>query len=389
MDFKKLLTIKGHILKEVTKNKTVKAVRANKLAMWTIVIPFVAFTAYTLIIAKPRYVSNSGIVVQNISGGGEFGGVQALLMAGMQGASVGDLMLVKEYMNSPDMLNELDTKFHILDHWNSPWFDVVYKLWYNNYKELSMDYFKGKVKPVFNVESGVLQVSVETFDPKLSKEVLDFVIKKSEDFVNYNNHKGAQEQVKFIEGKLVEVKEKLDDSRAKVIEFQKVRKLFTPEAETNVAGRKILMLEESKVRAEAEFNAKKTFIQETAPQMVTLAETIRFLDKQITDERNKVIGGGKKDINGKALNDYVDEYKMLEGELNLHIEAYKNALITYEKVKIDAARKLKQIIMVASPQVPDYPTYPNKKLEILLAFICLNLIFGLLTLLKNIVKEHK
>ena len=39
----------------------------NKLFLWAVIIPFVLFTVYTLLIAKPRYVSNSSVTVQNIN----------------------------------------------------------------------------------------------------------------------------------------------------------------------------------------------------------------------------------------------------------------------------------------------------------------------------------
>ncbi len=375
------------INKEKAINKTSSnKIGKNKLFMSIFVLPVTVFTAYTFFVAEPRYVSNSSIVIQNISGGADFGGVQALLMAGMQGSSAGDLMIVKEYINSADMLNELNSKYKILDHWASPSMDILYRLNDEKYKELSLDYFKAKVKPLFNIETGTLEISVETYDPYLSKKVMDHIIKKSEDFVNENNHKGAKEQVRFIEEKIVEIKKRLDDSRMKMLSYQKDKNLFTPEAETGQTSRKIMLLEEAKIKSEAEYNAKKSFVQENAPQMIILVETIKYLENQIEEERKKLIGG--KDSK-KSISDYTDEYKLLEGELNLNIEAYRSALITYEKVKIDAARKLKQIVMVSSPQVPDYPKYPNKKMDILLAIIGFGMFFGIVSLLKNIVKEHK
>lgn len=368
--------------KETNKNLIVE----NKLGLTLFVLPVTLFSAYTFFIAEPRYVSNSSIVIQNISGVGEIGGMQALLMAGIQGGGATDLMIVKEYINSSDMLNDLDEKYKILEHWSSPKFDYLYRLNDAKYKELSLDYFKSKIKPLFNPESGTLEISVETYDPYLSKKVMDYVIKRSEDFVNENNHKGSKEQLKFIEEKILEIKKNLDSSRVKMLNYQKDRKLFTPEAETSQASRKIIILEESKIKAEAEYNAKKSFVQENAPQMITLMESIKYLDGKIEEEKKKLIGG--KD-NKKSISDYSDEYKLLEGELNLNIEAYKNALITYEKVKFDASRKLKQIVMVSSPQVPDYPQYPNKKMDILLSILGFGMFFGIISLLKNIVKEHR
>lgn len=359
----------------------------NKLFLWAVIIPFVLFTVYTLLIAKPRYVSNSSVTVQNINGAGELSNMGALLFAGIAGNSQQDVLLIKEYVSSADMLNAVDEKFKILNHWSSPQVDILYRLWFYDKKELALEYFRDKVKPIMNPETGTLQISVETFDPKLSKEVLDFVLKKSEEFVNNNNHRAADEQLSFIDKEIKNIKDKLDVSRQNIIDYQKTSKFFTPQAEIEQASKKIMILEESKIKSEAEYNAKTTFLHENSPKMITLKETIAQLDAQIKNERAKLLGTDGKKSSG--INDHTDKYKLLEAELSLRSEEYKNALITYEKVKIEATRKLKQLILVATPQLPDYPIYPNKKMNILYAFIILLMVYGIVGLLKDIVKEHK
>ncbi len=364
-----------------------KGMLKNKLFLWAVAIPFLLFTFYTLIIAKPRYVSNSSVTVQNINGAGELSNMGALLFAGIAGNSQQDILLIKEYISSADMLNAIDDKFKILNHWNSPQIDILYRLWFYDKKELALEYYRDKVKPILNPETGTLQVSVETFDPKLSKEVLDFILKKSEEFVNNNNHKAADEQLRFIDKEITNIKGKLDIARENLIAYQKTSKFFTPKAEAEQASKKIMILEESKIKSEAEYNAKKTFLHENSPKMITLKETIIQLEAQIKTEKAKMLGVDGKGNSG--INDHTDKYKLLEADLELRSEEYKNALITYEKVKIEATRKLKQLILVATPQLPDYPIYPNKKLNILYAFVILLMVYGIVSLLKDIVKEHK
>ncbi len=364
-----------------------KGMLKNKLFLWAVAIPFLLFTFYTLIIAKPRYVSNSSVTVQNINGAGELSNMGALLFAGIAGNSQQDILLIKEYISSADMLNAIDDKFKILNHWNSPQIDILYRLWFYDKKELALEYYRDKVKPILNPETGTLQVSVETFDPKLSKEVLDFILKKSEEFVNNNNHKAADEQLRFIDKEITNIKGKLDIARENLIAYQKTSKFFTPKAEAEQASKKIMILEESKIKSEAEYNAKKTFLHENSHKMITLKETIIQLEAQIKTEKAKMLGVDGKGNSG--INDHTDKYKLLEADLELRSEEYKNALITYEKVKIEATRKLKQLILVATPQLPDYPIYPNKKLNILYAFVILLMVYGIVSLLKDIVKEHK
>jgi capsular polysaccharide transport system permease protein len=356
----------------------------NELFTFIVLLPFLLFSIYTIFVAKPRYLSDSSIVIQNISSNQEIGGMGALL-ASMQGIGTSDLLLVKEHIASSDMMEEVDKKYHILDHWHNQGIDILYKLWNQDYREKSLNYYRSKVKTMINTETGTLQISVEAFDPQVAKDVLEFILLKSEEFVNKNGHKAANEQLHFLNGKLVDLKNTLDQSRQKLIEYQKAKNFFNPSLEIEQQARKVGFLEESKIRLEAEYNAKKTFLSEDSPQMVTLKETISYMDNQLSSEKKKMIG----DKDAPAINNVTDEYKMIEGELALHMEAYKTALIFNEKVKFEAARKLKQIMIISSPKLPQYAIYPEKILNIFYCFIILTLSYGLINLLKGIVKEHK
>lgn len=354
----------------------------NGLFTYFVLIPFLTFTIYTLLVAKPRYVSHASIVVQNIGSNPEMSGVGALL-AGIQGMPTNDLLLIKEYITSDDMMEIVDNKYNILSHWSNQWPDILYKLWNMEYREKSLSYYQTKVKTMLNTETGTLQVSVEAFDPEIAHNSLKLILEKSEEFVNNNGHKAANEQVRFIEEKLIELRGKLDFSREKMLGYQSTHNFFNPALATEQQARKIASLEETKIKMEAEYNAKKTFMSEEAPQMVTMAETIKNIDKQIQGENAKLIG------RDSSVNEVSDNFKMLEGELALNMEAYKTGLLTYEKIKIEAARKMKQIITVVTPKRPEYAVYPEKVWNIFYAFIILLIGYGLLNLLKGIVKEHK
>jgi len=144
-------------------------------------------------------------------------------------------------------------------------------------------------------------------------------------------------------------------------------------------------MEESKIKTEAELNAKRIFMSESSPQILTLKESLNYINGKIEVEKKKLTGAK----NDTGINTITDEYKMLESDLELKMEAYKTALISYEKIKIDVARKLKQIILINTPKIPQYPVYPERFLNILYALIILLLAYGLLGLLKGIVKEHR
>ncbi|HEG3654152.1 TPA: capsule biosynthesis protein, partial [Campylobacter jejuni] len=52
-------------------------------------------------------------------------------------------------------------------------------------------------------------------------------------------------------------------------------------------------------------------------------------------------------------------------------------------------RKIKQLVIIQSPDIPESAKYPERIYDILTAFIVLSLIFGIVKFIKMIIEEHK
>ncbi len=361
-----------------------KTIKKNYLFFYVVFIPFMIFSVYQNLLAKDRFVSDASIVVQNIGSGEQSLGLSALL-TGVSGNTTNDLLVIKEYIQSSDMMEEVDKKISILNHWNkAP--DLLYKLWTPEYREKALDYYRSKVKAKINTESGSLQIIVETFDAQTSKNMLDMIVKKSEDFVNKNAHLSANEQLNFVKQKIQEDKNYLDQIRKDMLTFKNDQKILTPGMELEQKTKKIIGLEEEKFKIEQDLALKRNYLSEESPQIISLKNLLSQIANKIENEKIKQNNSNKSE---RTLNHIADEYKMIEQELNIRSEAYKGAVISYEKLKIEVSRKLKQVILITQPKVADYPIYPERFLSVFYFLIIQLVIFGILSLLKGIIKEHK
>lgn len=70
-------------------------------------------------------------------------------------------------------------------------------------------------------------------------------------------------------------------------------------------------------------------------------------------------------------------------------EMYANALATLEATRVEAARKLKQVSVLQSASVPEYPIEPNLSYNVAITIILVMLLSIILNLFLAIIRDHK
>ncbi|EDO9167596.1 capsule biosynthesis protein, partial [Campylobacter coli] len=136
---------------------------------------------------------------------------------------------------------------------------------------------------------------------------------------------------------------------------------------------------------EAKLLTMQSYMNDHAPEIVTLKAEITALKKQLVKERSKI----SADNSSQKLNDLAAKFQDLTIEAGFAQSAYEAALKAYESARIEALRKIKQLVIVQTPDVPQSAKYPEKIYNILTAFIVLSLIFGVIKFVKMIIEEHK
>jgi capsular polysaccharide transport system permease protein len=121
-----------------------------------------------------------------------------------------------------------------------------------------------------------------------------------------------------------------------------------------------------------------------SPDIIKLTNEIKVLESQINKEKMQLT-----DVQGKALNKVTADYQALLLKAQFAQEMYANALATLEATRVEAARKLKQVSVLQSASVPEYPIEPNRLYNITVTIILVTLISIILSLFMTIVRDHK
>lgn len=341
---------------------------------------------YYVFIAANRYVSESAVTIKSSSqnSGININGLTSLL-GGSSLSENDDVNYLKTYILSPDMLKILEKTIDIRNIYEKQKLDIFFSLspWANEDKFLA--YYQDRIKITEN--NALLNIQVEGFTPESAQLISKTILKESERFVNELSHKSAREDLAFAESELLKYKEKYQEATNKMIAFQNEFGVLDPTKEAQDRANLLAGIETQIATKEAQLLAMQSYIQDNAPQLVVLKAEIKALKAQLEKEKARIIS--QSNANSQKLNNIAADFERLRIEVGFAQTAYETSLKVYETTRIETIRKIKHLVVVQEPTLPQSAMYPRKIYNIVTIFVILSLLFGIAKLVKTIIEEHK
>lgn len=340
---------------------------------------------YYLFFSVDRYVSETVISVRQAdsSSASETSGLA--LLAGINPSSKEDTLYLREYIHSLDMLKKLDKRLSLRHAYQSQSSDPFFRLYDWMSQEWYLKYYRNRVQIVYDDMTGLLHIKAEAFDPKTAQSVNIAILSESEKFVNELSHKMSREQMLFAESELQKSKDRYSKAKADLLNFQNKYGVLDPVSQAQAKATLSESLETTIAQKEAELGAMLSYLQETAPQAVALRAEIGALKAQVSKEKSRIASSGT----GYKLNALAARYQDLVIEAGFAEDAYKTALLSVEKTRIETTRKIKQLAVIQTPILPEIAEYPNRIYNIITIFIGLLLLYGIVRLVKATIEDHK
>ncbi|MEH0864173.1 capsule biosynthesis protein [Phytobacter diazotrophicus] len=354
------------------------------LAWIIIAAPMTLLVIYLVIFSQPRYMSESKVAVKRPS---DIEGASlnvGLLLGASNPSSTEDSLYLKEYINSADMLKVLDKQLDFHDAWSHSGLDFIHHLSKDTTAEQFLNYYRDRISVVFDDKTGLLTIQTQGFTPEFSQQFNKAVLKESERFINELSHKIAREQLNFAQEELQQARIRLDKSKAELVAYQNQNNILDPEASATAATSLVMTLQGKKVELEAELRNLLSYLREDAPQVISLRNSIKALQAQIDTEQSKITAPGDK-----KLNSMVADFDEIKARVAFDTEIYTMAIKAIEKTRLEAARKLKVLSVISSPQRPEESSFPNSGYLLASWLLVCCLLFGTIKLLLAVIEDHK
>lgn len=349
--------------------------------MW-VVACFAIAVLYFGIIASDRYVSRAELVIKQADQIKML--PDALSMLGIGGSNHEDVLLVQDYLKSPDLLNKLDKELGLKAHYQSHSVDYFSRLPDDVSREKFIEYYRNHLTLRLDDISGVLTIELQAFDPAYGQRVVGLMLKESEGFINKLGHQVALEQLAFVEKEVNRAYQRVQDEKAKVLDFQNSHNLISPESTSTARLGVVSQIEGELARQQAQLKQLQSYMKETAPGVISVKARVDALTEQLEQEKAKLTGTDKD-----AMNEVTARYMDVQTQATLAADLYKSGLISLEQARVEAYRKLKHLLVVSQPTLAQDAEYPRRLYNLATIGVLLCLLYGLIVMGLATLREHQ
>jgi len=351
-----------------------------------ILVPWVATAAYLFILAEDRFESESMVIVRQ-EGATTVMPEGANVLSAMFGSTVStreDQYMLQAHILSMDMLMQVDQKLDLREAFSSPRFDFFLSMAKDASREEFLQYYRDRVHVDVDDTSGLITIRAQAFSPEVAQAINREVVAISEDFINESSHRLAREQMSFAEAELKKARARLDEIRSRILEFQERHGILDPTAQAVANTGLTAELQAMLARHEAELKGLQAYLNEDAPQINALQAQISGIREQLDKEMRGSVTNGE----GSSLNVLAGQYQELLSELEFMSDAYKGALTGLETARIESTRKLKSLVLVESPALPESAAYPRRAYTLVALLMGLTLVYGIVRLVVATIEDH-
>jgi capsular polysaccharide transport system permease protein len=307
-----------------------------------------------------------------------------MLLPGAAALSQEDTRFLREYLHSQGLLLRLDQELKLRQHYESAHSDPLYRLWPGTSQEQLLEYWRKRVEISLDEVSGLLTVRVQGFEAHQAQQITQALLREAEAFVNEISHRIADEQLAFAKGELTRAEEQLTTAQRALIDFQTRHRMLDPQADALATGQRAAELRARLAKLEAELSAKQAFLHDDAPDIITLKAEVAAVRQQVGRETQSAMASG-----GEALNRLAVTFHDIKTRAALADGAYRSALTAVEATRIEASRKVKSLVVIEPPTLPETAEFPRRLYELsTLLLLCLA-VFGIGHLAIATVREHR
>jgi len=339
-------------------------------------------TAYWLLIASDRYVSEASVIIRKTDSVAAPTPDLSMLIAGIAAVNRNDQMLLREYLLSVDMLKKLDAELNLKAHYGDWGRDWVSRMWLTDMEWFHRHYLS-RVAIEYDDYAGVLRIKAQAYDSNTARAIADTLVREGERYMNQLGHELAQTQVNFLTTQVDQAQLRFQQASQRLLAFQNKKGLLSPQATAESLNVLVAKLEEQRAQLQTQLASLPKNLDRDHPNIVMLRQSLAAVDRQIGEEKAKLANPV-----GKTLNITMEEFQRLQMEVTFTQELYKTALAALEKGRIDATRMLEKVSVLQTPTLAEYPMEPRRIYNAVITLLFGLMLLGILKLLESIVLDH-
>ena len=368
-------------------NKTLRFIKKHSFIS-LVVIPTVVFGFYYLLFATPRYESTATISLNQNSTAAPVDSTLSSLLSGNGSANTTHSYLLINYIQSPQMLYFLQKDLNIKAMYQSDKINFFSRLSINADNQSFLKYYNRMISINYDEQSNAITINVQGFTANQARKILNDIVKRSQDAIDYISHTLAENRMKFNREQLDEIKKRALNAQDQLIEFQNKKGIVDPENQMTSKSSVIADLKGKLSITETKLINLKSYMNPESSEIKATEQEILALKTQIDKEKSEFLAEDPKDKKSE-LGDLVSNYQWLKLNAEFTMTEYQSALQSFEMAKLDSQSQQSYLVDIVRPTLPDYPKYPTTIYSLITILLILSALYGLGRMILTIIIENR
>src|SRR3546814_9238014 len=180
-------------------------------------------------------------------------------------------------------------------------------------------------------------------------------------------------------------RKKYEDEKRTMLEFQSRSEHLNAQAAAESRANIIATLEAELTTQRATLNGLLSALNANTPQVRQQKSRIAALEQQLASEKRTLLSSAQ----GDQLNVVAARYRDLAIDVGIAEEAYKASIVEVENARIEIAKKIRSLVTVVSPNLPQSAIYPERIYNLFTLFIALLLVYGVARFVIATIEDHR
>ncbi|RUM68006.1 MAG: hypothetical protein DSZ07_07755 [Sulfurovum sp.] len=352
---------------------------------------FVLTIYYIFYIETEKYSSKSIIMIKDLSQKQSISPLGSLLLPSGS-KSMTDAKLLGVYIKSFDMFNVLNQEFNLTNYYKSNQIDFFHRLsdsiflpsYLLNMQNVLSEYNRD-LSIVYDEASGTIEIGFAHADAKTAQRIVQKIIDESSKILNLFENKNTEVILNFLKKQEHQKHQLFIDSLEELLSYQNKNRTIDPKVDIEVKNKILAGLESELIQKNVQYNSKAQYLNKKTAEMKLLMGNIKYIKKSIRKIKASITGDkGKKELNAN-----MSDFTLLESKVEFNKKLYIQTLVKLEETKILVSQNTKNLIVVTKAQVADSYSHPNKIKDSFSIFIILSFLYGIMTLIFTIIRDHK
>ena len=332
-----------------------------------VLMPAILLLGYLYFKAHDQYASYVGFSVQNeapISDLGFLGGLTGLSSSGSS-----DTDILYEFIQSQQMVSEVDTALDLRAIYTKPEGDFYYAFDNDGSIEDLHEYWKRMVKISYDGGTGLIELRVNAFTPDDAKAISNEIFEQSSIVINRISAIAREDSIKFAREDLTKSVDRLKKSRQEITTFRNLKQIVDPSVDIQGQLGLLNSMQQRLADEYIELDLLEGVTRKNDPRIEQAQRRIHVIEERITEERKKFgLGGEGVD---EAFANVMGDFEALVVDREFAEASYLSAQAIFDRALAESNRQSRYLAAYLGPTTAEASKFPKRGIVAFIAIVIL------------------